>query len=95
MPIARLFAAVADRLSRGMHAWTIEAAYPGCGNRRHTGVIGAPEGKGAKPGATDGVKVNYKGTLLDGKEFDGSYKRGEPAVLPLQGVIRAGPKACS
>ena len=45
------------------------------------------EGKGAKPGATDGVKVNYKGTLLDGKEFDSSYKRGEPAVLPLQGVI--------
>ena len=45
------------------------------------------EGKGAKPGATDGVKVNYKGTLLDGKEFDSSYKRGEPAVMPLQGVI--------
>ena len=44
-------------------------------------------GKGAKPGATDGVKVNYKGTLLDGTEFDSSYKRGEPAVLPLQGVI--------
>lgn len=45
------------------------------------------EGKGAKPGATDGVKVNYKGTLLDGTEFDSSYKRNEPAVLPLQGVI--------
>ena len=45
------------------------------------------EGKGAKPGAGDGVKVNYKGTLLDGTEFDSSYKRGEPAVLPLQGVI--------
>lgn len=36
-------------------------------------------GKGAKPTAADGVKVNYKGTLLDGKEFDSSYKRGEPA----------------
>ena len=34
-----------------------------------------------------GVKVNYKGTLLDGTEFDSSYNRGEPAVLPLQGVI--------
>ena len=45
------------------------------------------DGKGAKPGATDGVKVNYKGSLLDGTEFDSSYKRGEPAVLPLQGVI--------
>ncbi|WP_256644961.1 FKBP-type peptidyl-prolyl cis-trans isomerase [Thermomonas paludicola] len=45
------------------------------------------QGKGAKPAATDGVKVNYKGTLLNGTEFDSSYKRGEPAVLPLQGVI--------
>ncbi len=46
------------------------------------------QGKGAKPGASDSVKVNYEGTLLDVKEpFDSSYKRGEPAVLPLQGVI--------
>ena len=45
------------------------------------------EGKGAKPGPGDAVKVKYKGTLLDGKEFDSSYKRGEPAVLPLGGVI--------
>jgi FKBP-type peptidyl-prolyl cis-trans isomerase len=45
------------------------------------------QGKGAKPAATDGVKVDYRGTLLDGTEFDSSYKRGEPAVLPLQGVI--------
>ncbi|WP_374248202.1 FKBP-type peptidyl-prolyl cis-trans isomerase N-terminal domain-containing protein [Thermomonas sp.] len=44
-------------------------------------------GKGAKPGAEDGVKVNYRGSLLDGTEFDSSYKRGEPAVLPLNGVI--------
>lgn len=45
------------------------------------------EGKGAKPAASDSVRVNYKGLLLDGTEFDSSYKRGEPAVLPLQGVI--------
>ena len=44
-------------------------------------------GTGPKPTTADGVKVHYKGTLLDGKEFDSSYKRGEPAVLPLGGVI--------
>jgi len=45
------------------------------------------EGDGAKPKETDTVKVNYKGTLLDGTEFDSSYKRGEPAVFPVKGVI--------
>ncbi len=47
------------------------------------------EGKGAVPGAdTTKVKVHYVGTLLDGTEFDNSIKRGEPAVFPLNGVIR-------
>ncbi len=45
------------------------------------------EGKGAKPSPSDGVKVNYKGSLIDGKVFDSSYERGEPAVMPLTGVI--------
>ncbi|NLE00205.1 MAG: FKBP-type peptidyl-prolyl cis-trans isomerase, partial [Fibrobacter sp.] len=45
------------------------------------------EGKGAHPKATDNVKVHYRGTLLDGKEFDSSYRRGEPAVLALNQVI--------
>lgn len=46
------------------------------------------EGSGASPAPTDVVKVNYKGTLPDGKEFDSSYKRGEPAEFPLNGVIK-------
>ena len=45
------------------------------------------EGAGASPAATDTVKVHYRGMFLDGKEFDSSYKRGEPTELPLNRVI--------
>jgi FKBP-type peptidyl-prolyl cis-trans isomerase len=44
-------------------------------------------GDGASPKSTDEVTVNYKGTLLDGTEFDSSYKRGQPASFPVNGVI--------
>lgn len=44
-------------------------------------------GSGASPTATDTVKVNYRGTLADGKEFDSSYKRGQPLSFPLNRVI--------
>jgi FKBP-type peptidyl-prolyl cis-trans isomerase FklB len=44
-------------------------------------------GKGRTPTPTDTVKVQYKGTLVDGTEFDSSYKRGEPASFPVNGVI--------
>jgi FKBP-type peptidyl-prolyl cis-trans isomerase FklB len=47
------------------------------------------EGNGAQPKPTDQITVNYRGTLLDGTEFDNSYKRGEPATLQLNGVIKA------
>lgn len=47
------------------------------------------EGKGASPKATDTVRVHYRGTLVDGKEFDSSYKRGEPISFPLNRVIPA------
>ncbi|MBX3643917.1 MAG: FKBP-type peptidyl-prolyl cis-trans isomerase [Rubrivivax sp.] len=46
------------------------------------------EGSGASPGATDTVKVNYRGTFPDGREFDSSYKRGEAIEFPLDGVIK-------
>jgi len=46
------------------------------------------EGTGPSPTAADSVKVHYRGTFLDGREFDSSYKRGEPAVFPLRGVIK-------
>ncbi|MFI5361536.1 MAG: FKBP-type peptidyl-prolyl cis-trans isomerase [Elusimicrobiota bacterium] len=45
------------------------------------------EGKGAQPTADDTVKVNYRGTLIDGTEFDSSYKRNSPATFPLKNVI--------
>jgi FKBP-type peptidyl-prolyl cis-trans isomerase len=47
------------------------------------------EGAGPKPAATDVVTVNYRGTLIDGTEFDSSYGRGQPASFPLNRVIRA------
>jgi FKBP-type peptidyl-prolyl cis-trans isomerase len=65
-------------------------------NAKKPGVTTTPSGlqyevmtdaKGVKPGPKDAVKVNYKGSLLDGKPFDSSYDRGEPAVMPLNGVI--------
>ncbi len=45
------------------------------------------EGDGPKPKADDKVSVHYKGTLLDGTEFDSSHKRGQPATFPVKGVI--------
>ncbi len=44
-------------------------------------------GKGPAPKATDTVETNYRGTLIDGTEFDSSYKRGQTATFPVNGVI--------
>jgi FKBP-type peptidyl-prolyl cis-trans isomerase FklB len=44
-------------------------------------------GKGKQPTAEDTVTVNYRGTLIDGTEFDSSYKRNQPATFPVKGVI--------
>jgi len=46
------------------------------------------EGAGARPKETDTVTVNYRGTLINGTEFDSSYKRGQPATFPVNGVIK-------
>ena len=46
------------------------------------------EGTGPQPKGTDMVTVNYRGTLIDGTEFDSSYKRGQPATFPVNGVIK-------
>ena len=45
------------------------------------------EGTGKTPKADDTVVTNYRGTLIDGTEFDSSYKRGQPATFPVKGVI--------
>lgn len=46
------------------------------------------EGAGAQPLVSDSVKAHYKGTLLDGKEFDNSFKRGQPFTAPLKALIK-------
>ena len=46
------------------------------------------EGTGPQPKLTDSVVANYRGTLINGTEFDSSYKRGQPATFPLTGVIK-------
>ncbi len=50
------------------------------------------EGKGSKPKDSDTVTVNYAGTLINGKEFDSSYKRGQPASFPVIWSFQVGLK---
>ena len=65
-------------------------------NAKKEGVVTLPsglqyqvlkEGNGKSPKATDQVECHYEGTLIDGKIFDSSYRRNEPATFPLNGVI--------
>ncbi len=66
-----------------------QAAAPGA-KKTASGLIyfETTPGTGAQPAPTDTVKVHYKGTLVNGTEFDSSYKRGTPAEFPLSGVIK-------
>jgi FKBP-type peptidyl-prolyl cis-trans isomerase FklB len=66
-------------------------------NKKEKGVITLPDGlqykvlnsgNGPKPKETDKVKCNYIGTLINGTEFDNSYKRGQPATFAVNGVIK-------
>ncbi|MGC2535758.1 MAG: FKBP-type peptidyl-prolyl cis-trans isomerase N-terminal domain-containing protein [Candidatus Sulfotelmatobacter sp.] len=66
-------------------------------NKGKEGVVTLPsglqykilkEGTGPKPTASDSVVCNYRGTLINGTEFDSSYKRGQPATFPVSGVIK-------
>ncbi len=66
-------------------------------NKSKDGVVTLPSGlqykiltagAGPKPTASDSVKCNYRGTLIDGKEFDSSYKRGQPATFEVGQVIK-------
>jgi FKBP-type peptidyl-prolyl cis-trans isomerase FkpA len=50
-------------------------------------VVHTVDGTGPQPKASDTVKVNYRGTLADGKEFDSSFKRNAPATFPLNRVV--------
>jgi len=66
-------------------------------NKGKEGVVTLPSGlqykilkagTGPKPSAEDSVVCDYRGTLIDGKEFDSSYKRGKPLTIPVSGVIK-------
>jgi FKBP-type peptidyl-prolyl cis-trans isomerase FklB len=66
-------------------------------NKGKEGVVTLPSGlqykilsagTGPKPATSDSVVCNYRGTLIDGTEFDSSYKRGQPATFPVGGVIK-------
>jgi FKBP-type peptidyl-prolyl cis-trans isomerase FklB len=81
---------IAEKNSKAGEAFLAE-------NKKKEGVNTLPSGlqyrvltagTGKIPQATDTVSTHYRGTLIDGTEFDSSYKRGEPATFPVSGVIK-------
>ena len=75
--------------TKGQAFLAAEAAKPGV-TKTESGVLYTETlaGTGPSPAATDKVKVHYRGTLIDGTEFDSSIARGQPAEFPLNGVIK-------
>jgi FKBP-type peptidyl-prolyl cis-trans isomerase FkpA len=83
-------ARVASREKAASAAYLTKAAAETGAVKTNSGLIYRElrAGTGENPQANDTVKVNYRGTLTDGTEFDSSYKRNEPAEFPLKGVIK-------
>ncbi|MBP9061256.1 MAG: FKBP-type peptidyl-prolyl cis-trans isomerase [Rhodoferax sp.] len=95
MKIAIRFTVLAAALSALSTSWAQNAVTAAAA--KEPGAVVTPsglvyrslkDGTGASPAASDKVKVHYRGTMPDGKEFDSSYKRGEPIEFPLSGVIK-------
>ena len=87
--LAVLLAAACTAVSAQNATLDKAAAEPGA-TKTPSGLVyrAVKEGNGAQPKDTDTVRVHYRGTFPDGKEFDSSYKRGEPAEFPLNRVIK-------
>jgi FKBP-type peptidyl-prolyl cis-trans isomerase FkpA len=83
-------ARVAEQQKSSSKAYLAKAATEPGALKTESGLIykDLQPGTGASPKASDTVKVNYRGALIDGTEFDSSYKRNQPAQFPLSGVIR-------
>jgi FKBP-type peptidyl-prolyl cis-trans isomerase FkpA len=83
-------ARVVGREKETSAAYLVKAAAESGAVRTESGIVYSETaaGTGPSPTAADRVKVHYRGTLINGSEFDSSYSRNEPAVFPLGGVIR-------
>ena len=89
MAQARRAAAAGEERKKGKEFLEKTAANPKI-KKLADGVLleSITEGTGASPGPSDGVKVNYKGTLIDGKVFDASEKHGGPQTFRFDGVVK-------
>jgi FKBP-type peptidyl-prolyl cis-trans isomerase FkpA/FKBP-type peptidyl-prolyl cis-trans isomerase FklB len=86
---AATLATAADERQAGVEYVAKAAAQPGAKATASGAIVQTiTEGTGAMPSASDTVKVHYRGTLIDGTEFDSSYKRGAPLQFALSKVIK-------